>query len=186
MTNKSRKFDPRHLDAHLGIGDVPIYCPIVEILLLAHRSHYGLDRISLSPVASSLFVTMAITQEILRLCASRKGISILHSNDFGLLRTSTHRWVVSYHTTAVAGYFAPICIDRAMLYRAAFLLRAILHSCVHYAWSCDLGVLCDLKLSLVIFAWRKKIRQVQSITWYSFEHHVYTNANLWLCRIPWE
>ncbi len=137
MTNKSRKFDPRHLDAHLGIGDVPIYCPIVEILLLAHRSHYGLDRISLSPVASSLFVTMAITQEILRLCASRKGISILHSNDFGLLRTSTHRsgCVISYYSSgrlfcanlhrpgyavssslSIAGYFALVRAFRMILW----------------------------------------------------------------------
>ena len=28
MTNKSRKFDPRHLDAYLGIGNVLIFCPL--------------------------------------------------------------------------------------------------------------------------------------------------------------
>ena len=70
---------------------------------------------------------------------------------------------VLYHASVVLDYSLPVCIDRAMLYQAALLLRAILHSCMLCVWSRELGVLWDLKLTLVILVWRKKIHRVWSM-----------------------
>ena len=114
-----------------------------------HVLQYGLDRVSLSLLRAILYRDRTGNIMILHKLQAVPYRAPMILGYFTLIRID---WAVLYRASVVSGYSLPVCIDRAMPYRAALLLRAILHSCVLRARSCELGVLCDLKLTLAILA----------------------------------
>ncbi len=59
-----------HVDAYLGIGDVPILCPFLEFLLLGSCVALWAGPCRSQSLVSGLFVTIVIAQAISQSCAN--------------------------------------------------------------------------------------------------------------------